>query len=82
MMICEYPEYWYNIIDHLNKNKIRITIQEIVEPENFKNNHDLKEYLHKKELYWIDKFKPDSQKCDGKTDNIRNINLRQFKINI
>lgn len=39
--------------------------------------------LHDKEFYWINKYKPMSQKCtnDGKFDNIILYNQRKFNIN-
>ena len=86
MHIVEDKEYWYNIIDYLKKNKIEIRILETVDrnlPE-YKNMdyHEFKKKVLKPlELYYINRDKPDSQKCDG-TDHIRPIKERQLKINM
>ena len=66
-MFCN-PEYWYNVVDHLDKNNIKIEIFEC-DPEN----------LDILEIKKINELKPDSQKCDG-TDRIKPINERKFKI--
>ena len=69
MYIVEFPDYWYDIINNLDNNKLEVKILE-------ECNKDL---LNNKELYWINILKPESQKCDG-TDNIKPLNQRNFKL--
>lgn len=87
MNICEFPEYWYNVINHLENNVIEVRIIEEVDRNkkeyiNLTSEEFKKNVLKPLELKYINKLKPDSQKCDGKTDNIIDINLRRFKINL
>ena len=85
MYIFEEPDYWYNIIDYFDKNKIEVKILESVDrnDQKYKNmtNKEFKSQVLKPlELKWINKLKPDSQRCDG-TDHIRPIKERKIKIN-
>lgn len=85
MCIYECPEYWYDVIYHLDKNKIKIKVLKKIDISSYKNmnGRKLKEEIFKPlELYCIDHFKPDSQKCNGFTDHIKPINERKFKITI
>ena len=85
MYIFEEPDYWYNVIDYLDKNKIEVKILESVDRNDQKyKNMTSKEFksqvLKPLELKWIDKLHPDSQKCDG-TDHIIPVKEREIKIN-
>lgn len=85
MYIFEEPDYWYNVIDYFDKNKIEVKILESVDRNNQKySNLSSKKFksqvLKPLELKWIDKLHPDSQKCDG-TDHIRSIEEREIQIN-
>ncbi|NMB09725.1 MAG: hypothetical protein GX982_03425 [Tissierellia bacterium] len=63
--IISSPEYWGNAYKTNLTIKIKI-LEECLAP-----------YLKERELFWIEKLKPISQKCDG-TDNIAPINERIF----
>ena len=64
-----FPEYWVEIKNEIqNGHKLKIEFEE----------YKLKE-LDKKELEWIDKLKPISQKCDG-TDCIIPLEERNYDI--
>ena len=85
MYIFEEPDYWYDVIDYIEKNKIEVKILKSVDRNDQKYiNLSSKEFksqvLKPLELDFISKLHPDSQKCDG-TDHIRPINQRQIKIN-
>ena len=85
MYIFEEPDYWYDVIDHLDKNKIEVKILENVDRndpkyKNMTNKEFKSQILKSLELKWINKLKPDSQRCDG-TDHIKPINQRKIKIN-
>lgn len=80
--IYNYPEYWYDIINHLDNNILEIKVLEKIENKNGLNSKEFSNLLKNRERnYWIPKLKPDSQKCNG-TDSIRPLNERCFKINI
>ena len=85
MYIFEEPDYWYDIIDHLDKNKIEVKILKSIdkncnEYKNMSNKEFKKNVLKPLELDFIAKLYPDSQKCDG-TDHIRPIKEREIQIN-
>lgn len=83
MHIIENKEYWYNVIDYLDKNNLEIRILEKVNKNNYSNlsENDFKyNILKERELYYINRDKPDAQKCDG-TDHIKSLEDREFKIN-
>ena len=85
MYIFEEPDYWYNVVNYLDKNKIEVKILENIDRNDPKyKNMTSKEFksqvLKPLELKWIKELKPDSQKCDG-TDHIRPISERKIQIN-
>ena len=85
MYIFEEPDYWYDVIDHLDKNKIEVKILENIDRNDPKYKNMMSEEFKSQilkylELKWINKLKPDSQRCDG-TDHIKPINQRKIKIN-
>ena len=85
MYIFEEPDYWYDVINYMDKNKIEVRVLKSVnknDPKyiNFSSKEFKSQVLKPLELDFISKLYPDSQKCDG-TDHIRPINQRQIKIN-
>ena len=85
MYIFEEPDYWYNVIDYFDKNKIEVKILKSIdkncnEYKNMSNKEFKKNVLKPLELDFIAKLHPDSQKCDG-TDHIRPIEEREIQIN-
>ena len=74
MYIFEEPDYWYNVIDYFDKNKIEVKILKSIdkncnEYKNMSNKEFKKNVLKPLELDFIAKLHPDSQKCDG-TDHM------------
>ena len=61
------PEYWNNIANNLGKNILEIKVLEECGSET----------IDERELYWINKFQPASQKCDG-TDSIKSLGERKI----
>lgn len=60
------PQYWDNIVNNFDKNTLEIKVLEECKPE----------IINGREMYWINKLKPSSQKCNG-TDAIKSLEERE-----
>lgn len=83
MNIHLYPEYWADVYNNGNikKGSIEIKILEKVNRNDTKyknvSKKKFKKILKEKEITWINKIKPTSQKCDG-TDHTKPLEERSY----